>query len=330
MMTYKEGKAKKLYWNGESETAQMEFKDAITAFNGQKQENIKGKGLINSSISAKLFNFLNSQKIQTHYLKQVSPQVAEVTALQMIPIEVIIRNFAAGSICERLGIQEGHKFDRPIIQFHLKDDKLNDPLLCESEILELKIISASELMKIKNQTLIINWLLLHVFSQAEIDLIDMKLEFGFNANREIYLADELSPDNMRLWLRNTDNHKPDNAKKLDKDRYRQGLGGVLENYEFISDKLSEVLISPKDNLKTPVEINLFIYPQAGLLDPSGRTLTSASKQLGFNEVENIKFGKFLNLKLSDLKVNLVEDLCERLLISPASESFEYEIIPAVF
>lgn len=322
----KEGKAKKLYWDGISDTCNLEFKDSLTALNGQKKLELNGKGIVSASITTKLFNFLNGQKIPTHFEKPLSANTVQVKRLKMIPLEVIVRNYAAGSLCKRLGIEQGSKLKKPMVQFHLKDDALNDPLLSESEIFELGIVDKLALRDITNKAIMINWLLSDLFKQAEILLVDFKLEFGFDKNDIITLGDELSPDNMRLWS-NCEEGNEEPLQKLDKDRFREGLGEVLENYQIVLDKLNDVLMSPKPTEVTPAKINLFIYPQPGLLDPTGRALTTATGQLGFAEVSSIRAGKFLSLDLKDFRSKLVEELCERILVSPASESYDFEIIP---
>jgi phosphoribosylaminoimidazole-succinocarboxamide synthase len=322
---FREGKAKRIIWDGSSEVCSMEFKDSLTAFNGTKQETLKGKGILNASISAKILSFLNGQKIKTHYLRTLAPNMLEVKNLKMLPVEVIVRNYSAGSFSKRLQVEEGKLLKKPLIQFHLKDDSLGDPLLSENEIYELELATVEQIRKIKNLALMINWILVALFKQVDICVADFKLEFGVDSEGELYLADEMSPDNMRLW-RNF-NGKPESIQKLDKDRFREGLGNVLENYQYVLDKLTEVLTNPKSASKTPVKVNLFIYPQPGLLDPTGRTLTHTTNQLGFKEVENVKAGKYIQIDLSDFRVNLVEELCERILVSPAAESFEYEILP---
>jgi phosphoribosylaminoimidazole-succinocarboxamide synthase len=321
----KEGKAKKLFFDPSTpDICEIEFKDSITALNGQQKEELTGKGSLNASISGRLFGFLNSQKINTHYIKSVSTNKLQAKVLQMIPLEVIVRNYAAGSFCKRLAIIEGKKLQSPIVQFHLKNDDLNDPLLTENEIGELEIVSKEVLNNIKNQALVINWLLSALFQEVGICLADFKLEFGFDNEGNLTLGDELSPDNMRLWK----DHIPGKEiERLDKDRYRKGLGAVLENYKVVFEKITQALhgdIKPK---KTPATVNLRIQPQPGLLDPTGRTLTDATNRLGFNEVLSIRAGKSLEIKLKDYRVNLIEELCERILVSPASETYDYEITP---
>ncbi|MDJ0625638.1 MAG: phosphoribosylaminoimidazolesuccinocarboxamide synthase [Candidatus Caenarcaniphilales bacterium] len=319
----KEGKAKVVEIDETRGFCKIEFKDSLTAFNGQEFQELEGKGSINATISSLLFDFLNKQKIKTHFIKQLSTSCVEVEPLKMIPLEVIVRNYAAGSFSKRLSIKEGNPLKSSLVQFHLKDDSLNDPLLTENEIYELGVVSQSSLKKIKNNALLINWLLKGLFEQADICLADIKLEFGFNKSNEIILADELSPDNMRLWDEFVEGQE---IKKLDKDRFREGLGSVYESYKKVLEKLTESLANPFQTEKTPVKVNLYITPQEGLLDPTGRTLTSATNQLGFSEVNAVSAGKVLSLELNDLRVNLVEDLCERILVSPASESYEYELI----
>ena len=319
--TIKEGKAKKFHWDGVSDSCELEFKNTLTALNGQKTEELEGKGVLAANISAKLFEFLNEQNLKTHFIKKSSDNTLVVQPLTMIPLEIVVRNYAAGSLCTRLGFKEGEKLKKPLIQFHLKDDALNDPLLAESEMLYLEIVSLEQLNQIKNYALCVNWLLTTLFEQVKIGLADFKLEFGFDKAGNLLLGDELSPDNMRLW----DNF--DSNQKLDKDRFRQNLGHILENYQIVLERI--YLALAKKDIQAPavpLKIKLYIKPQAGLLDPTGRTLTDSSNRLGFTEVEAIKAGKMLELELNDYRLNLIEDLCERILVSPAIEEYSYEIV----
>lgn len=319
----KEGKAKILHCSGHEQNCELEFKNTLTALNGKQSEELEGKGILNASISAKLFEFLQNQGLKNHFIKKVSHNVLLVKPLKMIPLEIIVRNYAAGSLCKRLNFKEGEKLKSPIIQFHLKDDALQDPLISESEILYLNLVSSEQqLIQIKNYALCANWLLKTLFKQVNIGLADLKLEFGYDFDGNLLLGDELSPDNMRLW----DNF--DLNQKLDKDRFRQNLGNIIENYQLVLERI-HLALAKKDIITepTPLKIKLSIKPQAGLLDPTGRTLTDASNRLGFNEVDSIKAGKILELELKDYRLNLIEDLCERILVSPASEEYVYEILP---
>ncbi|HEY9885873.1 MAG TPA: phosphoribosylformylglycinamidine synthase subunit PurS, partial [Vampirovibrionales bacterium] len=217
---------------------------------------------------------------------------------------------------------EGNKLKKELVQFHLKNDELNDPLLTPEEILELGIATQAELKVIKNKALLVNWLMKGLFEKAGLCLADFKLEYGFDENGEIILGDELSPDNMRLWELDSKESKP---VKLDKDLFREGKEGVISAYEEVLKRISKVLEKATDFGSTPVTIQLNIFPQEGLLDPTGRTLKTATQQLGFKEVEKIKVGKILSIELNDYRMNMIEEMCERILVSPASEEFEYEL-----
>jgi phosphoribosylaminoimidazole-succinocarboxamide synthase len=323
-LNVKEGKAKLLRWDGVSETCEVEFKDCLTAQNGKQKEEIVGKGAVNAIISAKLFDFLNRQKIKTHFVQEQASNILQVKTLDMVPLEVIVRNYASGSFCKRFDVSEGKKLKQPVVQFHLKNDALNDPLMTEAEIFAFDLASPETLRDITNQALTINWLLSDFFKQVEVCLADFKLEFGFDKEGNLTLGDELSPDNMRLWTNYQEGAAID---RLDKDRFRMGLGGVLESYRTVLNKVNQGISKPIQGGKTPVKVKLQITPQPGLLDPTGRTLTDAANRLGFNEVSSIRAGKLLELTFNDFRVNLIEDLCERILVSPASESYQYEIIP---
>ncbi len=228
-----EGKAKIIFANSDPKCVIQHFKDDISAFNKQKSDIICNKGIINNHISAFLMQKLEAVEINTHFIKILNEREQLVKKVEMIPLEVVVRNFAAGSFCKRFNVEEGMFFSSPIIEFFYKSDDLSDPLVNEDHITYFKWLSKLEIDEIKFLTLRINDFLLSLFSAIDIKFVDLKLEFGMlsSTKTQIILADEISPDNCRLWDVQTN-------KKLDKDRYRLGLGKLLEAYQEVAKRLN--------------------------------------------------------------------------------------------
>jgi len=228
-----EGKAKILYKGPQPNTIIQYFKDDATAFNNKKFAVINGKGVLNNRISSFLMEKIKHLGIPTHFIKRLNMREQLVHAVEIIPIEVVIRNIAAGSICKRLNLKEGEALPRAIVEYYYKSDELNDPLVSNEHITAFEWANSNELEDIFNMSLRINDFLIGVFSSIGIKLIDFKLEFGRfykDENLEIILADELSPDNFRLWDNKTN-------KKLDKDRFREDLGNMKEAYQEVAERL---------------------------------------------------------------------------------------------
>jgi len=225
-----EGKAKILYETDSPDFLIQYFKDDATAFNAAKKGTIHDKGIMNNKISSKIFEFLESKGIPTHHVKTLNEREMLVKAVKIVPVEVIIRNIAAGSLCKLLGLPEGMKLTFPVLEFCYKDDKLNDPLINEYHIRALNIATAEEIEAIKAYAFKINQLMIQFFKSLNIDLIDFKLEFG-RYQGKVILADEISPDTCRLWEIGT-------GKKLDKDRFRRDLGNIEEAYQEVLSRVS--------------------------------------------------------------------------------------------
>ena len=228
-----EGKAKILYKGPQPNTIIQYFKDDATAFNNKKFAVINGKGVLNNRISAFLMEKIKEIGIPTHFIKRLNMREQLVHSVDIIPIEVVIRNVAAGSICKRFGLKEGESLPRAIVEYYYKSDELNDPLVSDEHITAFEWANSNELEDIFNMALRINDFLLGVFSSIGIKVIDFKLEFGRfykEENVEIILADELSPDNFRLWDNKTN-------KKLDKDRFRKDLGDLEQAYQEVAERL---------------------------------------------------------------------------------------------
>jgi len=225
-----EGKAKKVYATDEKGIYIVSYKDDATAFNGLKKGSIAGKGAINNRVSNHLMTLLEKQGIPTHLLKELNDRETAVKAVTIVPLEVIVRNIAAGSLAKKLGLEEGLKLSSTVLEFCYKRDDLGDPLVNESHIKALDLASESELRQIKEYSLQINTILKAYLLPLGIELVDFKLEFGRTEDGSIILADEISPDTCRFWDTKT-------KEKLDKDRFRRDLGGVEDAYKEILFRL---------------------------------------------------------------------------------------------
>ncbi len=225
-----EGKAKKVFATDDPAVVLVSYKDDATAFNGLKKGTIEGKGVINNRMSNFLMKMLEKDGIPTHYIEEINDRETLVKKVSIVPLEVIVRNVAAGSLSKRLGLPEGTPMRRPVIEYCYKNDDLGDPMVNEYHIAAMGWADDDTMKKIAAYALRINELLLAYFKSINIDLIDFKLEFGITAGGELVLADEISPDTCRFWDRDT-------HEKLDKDRFRRDLGGVEDAYQEVSRRL---------------------------------------------------------------------------------------------
>jgi len=224
-----EGKAKKVYATTDPELYIVDYKDDATAFNGEKKGTILGKGVINNRVTNHLMKLLEAKGVPTHLVRELSPRETLVKRVEIVPIEVIVRNIAAGSLSKRLGLPEGTKLDATVLEYCYKDDALGDPMINDYHIAAMKLATGAELEKIAGYSMRINDILTDYLKDAGIELIDFKLEFGRCAGG-IVLADEISPDTCRFWDSAT-------GEKLDKDRFRRDMGGVEDAYQEILRRL---------------------------------------------------------------------------------------------
>ncbi|AGA68732.1 phosphoribosylaminoimidazole-succinocarboxamide synthase [Desulfitobacterium dichloroeliminans LMG P-21439] len=228
-----EGKAKKVFVTDQEGIYWLEYKDDATAFNGEKKGTIGDKGIVNNRLSALFFQALAKAGIPSHFVELLNDREMIVRKLEMIPLEVVVRNIAAGSLAKRLGVDEGFQLARPVVELYYKDDSLGDPFVNESHALAMGWAEVAELQEIQEMGLSINEVLQKILDQAGIILVDFKLEFGKNEGK-VLLGDEISPDTCRFWDKETQN-------KLDKDRFRRDLGQVEEAYEEVYRRVSSVL-----------------------------------------------------------------------------------------
>ena len=240
-----EGKAKILYQGTKKDTLIQYFKDDTTAFNAEKHEIFQGKGVLNNFISEFLMEGISSLNIETHFIKRLNMREQLIKKVEIIPVEVIVRNLATGSLTKRLGITEGTTLSKPLIEYCYKSDDLGDPLVSQDHIFEFNWADKKEIETINELSLRINDILTGMFKAINIKLVDFKLEFGRAWNKdkdknEIILADEISPDTCRLWDAKTE-------KKLDKDRFRKDLGNIIQSYQEVARRLG--IMPEETNIK---------------------------------------------------------------------------------
>ena len=225
-----EGKAKKVYSTEDPNLVIVDYKDDATAFNGLKKGTIVGKGVINNQMTNRLMAKMEKAGIPTHFVEELSERETLVKRVEIVPLEVIIRNISAGSFAKHYGVEEGIVFDAPTIEFSYKNDDLGDPLINEYHALALKLASKEEIEQIKKYAFAVNDVLKAFWSECGVTIVDFKLEFGRTSDGTIVLADEISPDTCRLWDSKT-------HEKLDKDRFRRDMGGVEAAYSEIMRRL---------------------------------------------------------------------------------------------
>lgn len=227
-----EGKAKRLYTTDTPNVLRMEYKDDATAGNGAKKAQFENKGKLNKAITLLIYRMLEEKGVKTHLVADVDDINIDVKKVSILPLEVIVRNIAAGSFSRRMGVKEGTPFKKPIVEFSYKDDDLGDPFINDNYARELGAATEEECAFLKKQALIVNDVLIDFFKQVGLTLVDYKIEFGRLAEdpSQIVLADEISPDTCRLWDIKT-------GEKMDKDRFRQDLGNVMEAYEEVLSRL---------------------------------------------------------------------------------------------
>ena len=233
-----EGKAKKIFTHDDVDKVKIEFKDDATAFNALKKEKFEGKGKLNCLISARIFEILIKKNIPTHFIELENENTMIAKKIKVIPLEIVLRNTAYGSLCKQTTIKPGTFLSKPLIDIYLKNDELNDPLITKDRIKLMNIINSDDLELIINLTLKVNEILKSFFKNIQLQLVDFKLEYGYDLKNNILLGDEISPDNCRLWDLN---QKNDTIVSLDKDRFRNDLGGLIEAYSEIHRRINNFL-----------------------------------------------------------------------------------------
>ncbi|BDA65992.1 phosphoribosylaminoimidazolesuccinocarboxamide synthase; PurC [Calothrix sp. PCC 7716] len=230
-----EGKAKIIYSTEEPDILLADYKDDATAFNAQKRGSILNKGTINCTISSKLFQELEALGIKTHYIDTPAPNQMRVKAVKIIPLEVVVRNIAAGSLCQQTGLALGTVLSKPLVEFYYKNDQLGDPLLTRERLLLLELATVEQVEQVTHLALNINQFLRDFWVRCDITLVDFKLEFGLDSQQQILLADEISPDTCRLW--DTSQQTDPDRRVLDKDRFRRDMGNVENAYQEVLNRV---------------------------------------------------------------------------------------------
>jgi len=228
-----EGKAKRVFTTNIDGQLRVEYKDEVTAGNGAKKDTMIGKGKLNNQITSIIFDYLTHNHIDNHFIKQLSQTEQLVQQVDIIPLEVVVRNIATGSITKRLGFKKGHKFEEPLVEFFYKKDELNDPLITDDHVKLLGIANDEEITQLKQMAKDINQVLIQLMNKMSLRLVDFKVEFGKTNSGKILLADEISPDTCRIWDKNTDTN-------FDKDVYRNNTGSLIETYQTFLNKLEDL------------------------------------------------------------------------------------------
>lgn len=228
-----EGKAKRVFNTEQEGVLRIEYKDEVTAGNGAKKDSMSGKGRLNNLITSKIFSILKQKGVESHFVEQISETEQLVRSVEIFPLEVVVRNVAAGSICKRLGFEKGHQFEQPLLELFYKKDELNDPLITDDHVALLNIATDEQLSMIKKQALNVNQVLSELMDEMNLILVDYKIEFGITEDGRILLADEISPDTCRIWDKET-------KENFDKDVYREDTGSLIDTYETFYKKLEEL------------------------------------------------------------------------------------------
>ena len=233
-----EGKAKKVFSHDDKDKVIIEFKDDATAFNAMKKAKFEGKGKLNCLISSRIFELLIKNNIPTHFLELKNENTMIAQKIKVIPLEIVLRNTAYGSLCKQTTIKSGTVLAKPLIDIYLKNDELNDPIITKDRIELMNILNSDDLDLIIDLTLKVNEILKNFFKNIQLQLVDFKLEYGYDLQNNILLGDEISPDNCRLWDLN---QKSDTIVSLDKDRFRNDLGGLIEAYSEINRRINDFI-----------------------------------------------------------------------------------------
>ncbi len=297
------------------------FRNSISAFDGVKLDELEGKGSANCRISVKLFQILEKYGIETHFIeKGEQDNVIICKKVDIIPVEAVCRNIAAGSFCRRYGVEQGLVFKEPLVEFFYKNDELHDPLVTEDAAVLLGWMTEKEAQLMRAITKAVNKILVEVFKQLNIQLVDFKLEFGRLSDGKIVLADEISADTMRLWEQKT-------GEVMDKDRYRKDLGNVVEHYQIVAEKLEKIDKLPQIDMKTVYSVVVDLKPT--VLDPAGEITQRSLDRLGYSEIKQVRLGKNILLKTetapNNTTYNEIEKVSEEILSNSLIETFSVDV-----
>lgn len=306
----REGKTKRVRACDDPDQVALEFKDDATAFGGRKRGRIAGKGRVNAQMTDVIFRHLGGRGVRTHHIRLLSENEILAWRLEMVPVEVAVRNYAAGGMAARLGYEERTRLGGPLVEYRYKKDELGEPLIAREHVREMGLASDEALDEMTRVALRVNGILTSFFAQRGLILADLKLEFGTREG-EIYLADEFSPDVCRLWDMKT-------GEIMDKDRFRRDLGKLEETYAEVLRRVKEEEIG--------MHVSIYVSPKQGVLDPAGQAALGALKSLGFEEVSEVRIGKYITLRLEgaggEEAEARVREMCEKLLANPVIEDYE--------
>ena len=230
-----QGKAKKMYATDDPDVLWVEYMNQATAFNGEKKEQIAGKGNLNNHITSVIFDLLKARGVDSHFIKRLSDTEQLVKKMDMFPLEIVLRNTAAGHFCSRLGVEEGIDFDEPVLEYFLKNDDLHDPFVNDDDLVVLHVCTREDLAEIAPLAKRINEALIDIFTKIDVKLVDFKIEMGRTSDGTLLLADEITPDSCRLW---DQRDKSGKVEHLDKDLFRRDLGDIIPAYEEIERRLA--------------------------------------------------------------------------------------------
>ncbi len=320
MKLINEGKVKRVFQDPESSNRVIiEFTDNVTAGDGEKKEEFPGKGNIVCEMSSYLFSFLEKKGIDTHCVKKVADNQLMCKKVDIFPVEVVCRNIAAGSFCKRYGTKKGTELTKPLVEFFVKDDKLHDPLITDGAIIRLGLAKRDDLEFIRSVTLSVNYYLQELLKQRELILVDFKLEFGRTEKGSIVVADEISPDTMRIWGAK--------SNSLDKDVFREDKGDLISTYTKVVDEIKK---AKAENIDQRIElVKVIVEPKSGIKNPPGEVTKKALGRLGFADVQEVRMGKVFTITLrKPITSEILHQLSimnVKLLSNPISETHKVRI-----
>lgn len=301
--------------------ALVRFRDDITAGDGAKHDQLEGKGSVNCQTTTIIFEKLEKAGIPTHFIKKVDDTTILARGLEILPVEVVVRNIAAGSFCRRYGYEEGFIFPTPVVEFFYKNDELHDPLITKDVIIKLGLATEIELEWMQSVALRVNSALSKFFREAGLILVDFKIEVGKDPEGRLYVADEISGDSIRVWDAET-------HEILDKDRFRKGLGEVVKNYREILRRISEVEGDPEPE---PFGLVIEITPKSGVPNPSGEVVKRGIVNMGSEKIEKVSVGKTICLSYPSEKLagdwhKTISEICLSFLSNPLIEDYTIRVV----
>ena len=315
-----EGKVKRILQDPDSEhRVIIEFTDDVTAGDGEKRQEFAGKGVIACEMSHILFGYLEGKGIDTHYMKRQSDNQLLCKKVKVFPVEVVCRNLAAGSFSRRYGIEKGAILTEPLVEFFVKNDELHDPLITLGAIIRLGLMKREQLDFLRSVTLSVNYYLSKLLEQKNLKLVDFKLEFGETEKGYIVLADELSPDSMRIW--------DSSSKSLDKDVFREGKGDLIQTYTKVLEEIKRA--KPQDVESRLETVQVIVEPKGGIKNPPGEVTKKALGRLGFADIEEVRMGKVFTITMkrpiTTEIINQLSIMSVKLLSNPISEKHKVRI-----